>query len=85
MISEIAGWILPPKIKTLIRACFSFIVGFTKVDSWETAVRKSVGYESVNVLAPIMQVTVESRVKLADSKWATTRLFLSVSKIRPEH
>ena len=43
------------------------------MDSWETAVRKSVGYESVNVLAPIMQVTVESRVKLADSKWATTR------------
>ena len=73
MISGLAEWILPPKIKTLIRACFSFIVGFTKVDSWETAVRKSVGYESVNVLTPLMQGTNESRVNLADSKWATTR------------
>ena len=69
----LAEWILPPKIKTLIRACFSFIVGFTKVDSWEIAVRKSVGYESENVLAPLMQGTIESRVNLADSKWATTR------------
>ena len=73
MISGLAEWILPPKIKTLLRACFSFIVGFTKVDSWDTAVRKSVGYESENVLAPIMQVTIESRVNLADSIWATTR------------
>ena len=73
MISSFAEWILPPKIKTFIRGCFSFVVGFTKVDSWETAERKSVGYESVDVLSPLLQGTTETRVNLADSTSVTSR------------
>ena len=73
MISSFAEWILPPKIKTLIRASLSSVIGFTKVDSWDTAERKSVGYESVSVLTPLLEGTIESRVNLADSKLVTTR------------
>ena len=73
MIPVIAEWMLPPKIKTLIRALLSFAVGFTKVDSWETAQRKSVGYESTDVLSPLMQGTTETRVDLMNSTSVTTR------------
>ena len=73
MIPIITEWMLPPRIKTLFRAIFSFVVGFTKVDSWETAERKSVGYESTDVLTPLMQGAMETRVSLADSNLATTR------------
>ena len=73
MIPVIAEWILPPRVKTLIRSFLSFVVGFTKVDSWETAERKSVGYESTDVLTPLMQGTTETRDNLIKSRSATTR------------
>jgi hypothetical protein len=62
MITAIAEWLLPPRIKTLLRSVFSFVVGFTKVDSWETAERRSAGYESSDVLTPLMLGTMEMRI-----------------------
>ena len=47
-------WFLPPKIKVWVRALLSRFTGFRKVESWESAVRKSSGYESVNVVEPIV-------------------------------
>lgn len=73
MIPVIAEWMLPPRIKTLIRAFFSFVVGFTKVDSWETAKRKSAGYESTNVVTPLMQGATEMRGNLENSTSVATR------------
>ena len=54
-------WLLPPKIKVLVRVLISRFIGFTKVESWESAVRKSSGYESVNVVEPV--VTAARRVQ----------------------
>jgi putative methyltransferase (TIGR04325 family) len=54
-------WLLPPKIKVLVRVLLSRFIGFTKVESWELAVRKSSGYESVNVVEPV--VTAARRVQ----------------------
>ena len=50
----ITEWFLPPKIKVWVRALLSRFTGFRKVESWESAVRKSSGYESVNVIEPIV-------------------------------
>jgi putative methyltransferase (TIGR04325 family) len=50
----IMQWFLPPKIKILVRALLSRFTGFRKVKSWESAVRKSSGYESVIVVEPIV-------------------------------
>jgi putative methyltransferase (TIGR04325 family) len=61
-------WLLPPKIKVLVRVLLSRFIGFTKVDSWESAVRKSSGYESVNVVEPV--VTAARRVQ-NDSQTST--------------
>lgn len=47
-------WILPPKIKVCVRVLLSRFIGFTRVESWESAVTKSSGYESVNVVEPIV-------------------------------
>ena len=89
MITAIAEWLLPPRIKTLLRSVFSFVVGFTKVDSWETAERRSAGYESSDVLTPLMLGTMEMRVHLAHSNLVNTRyqqvataLFFSISENR---
>jgi putative methyltransferase (TIGR04325 family) len=50
----IIEWFLPPKIKVWVRASLSRFTGFKKVQSWESAVRKSSGYESVSVVEPIV-------------------------------
>ena len=50
----IIEWFLPPKIKVWVRALLSRFTGFRKVESWESAVRKSSGYESVNIVEPIV-------------------------------
>ena len=50
----IIEWFLPPKVKVWVRALLSRFTGFKKVKSWESAVRKSSGYESVNVVEPIV-------------------------------
>ena len=73
MLTVIAEWVLPPRIKTLLRASFSFVVGFTKVDSWKKAERKSVGYESINVLTPLMQGAMQARIDIATSNSVSTR------------
>ena len=52
--SFITEWFLPPRIKVWVRALLSRFTGFRKVESWESAVRKSSGYESVNVVEPIV-------------------------------
>jgi putative methyltransferase (TIGR04325 family) len=50
----VIDWLLPPKIKVLVRVLLSRFIGFTKIESWESAVRKSSGYESVNVVEPVV-------------------------------
>jgi putative methyltransferase (TIGR04325 family) len=52
--SFITEWFLPPRIKVWVRALLSRLTGFRKVESWESAVRKSSGYESVTVVKPIV-------------------------------
>jgi len=46
-------------MKVWVRALLSRFTGFTKVKSWESAVRKSSGYESVNVVEPIVAAARE--------------------------
>ena len=58
-------WLLPPKMRVLVRVLLSRFIGFTKVESWELAVHKSSGYESVDVVKPV--VTAARRV-LIDSQ-----------------
>jgi putative methyltransferase (TIGR04325 family) len=66
-------WLLPPKIKVLVRVLLSRFIGFTKVGSWESAVAKSSGYESANVVEPIVAAAKRIQDDTQASNFLTTR------------
>jgi putative methyltransferase (TIGR04325 family) len=66
-------WLLPTKVKIILRAAASRFVGFTKVKSWEVAVTKSSGYESTNVVEPVVRNTLSLKEKLNNSASANSR------------
>ena len=66
-------WFLPPKIKVWVRVLLSRLVGFTKVGSWESAVAKSSGYESANVVEPIVAAAKRIQDDTQASNFLTTR------------
>jgi putative methyltransferase (TIGR04325 family) len=69
----IMEWFLPPKIKVWVRVLLSRLVGFTKVGSWESAVAKSSGYESANVVEPIVAAAKRIQDDTQASNFLTTR------------
>jgi putative methyltransferase (TIGR04325 family) len=60
-------------VKILSRALLSRLIGFTPVDSWNTAVAKSVGYESTSVVGPVVEATRQLRDEWQDAVLATSR------------
>jgi putative methyltransferase (TIGR04325 family) len=66
-------WLLPPKIKVLVRVLLSRFIGFTKVESWESAVHKSSGYESVNVVEPVVTAARRAQNDSETSRLSNSR------------
>ena len=66
-------WLLPPKIKVLVRVLLSRFIGFTKVESWESAVRKSSGYESANVVEPVVTAARRAQNDSESSNFSNSR------------
>ena len=64
---------MPPKVKIVIRAALSRFVGFHRVDSWETAQKKSMGYESPQVIDLVVNDAMRLREKIKESEQATSR------------
>ena len=66
-------WLLPPKIRVLVRVLLSRFIGFTKLESWELAVRKSSGYESVNIVEPVVTAARRVQHDLESSNFSNSR------------
>ena len=66
-------WFLPPKIKVCVRVLLSRFVGFTKVGSWESAVARSSGYESANVVEPVVTAARRVQIDSQTSNVSTSR------------
>lgn len=73
MFTQIIDWLLPPKIKILVRAILSRFIGFSAVDSWDTAVSKSVGYEANEVIYPIVQDALQLQHAHETATFTTSR------------
>ncbi len=71
--SFITDWFFSPKVKVCVRVLLSRFVGFTKVGSWESAVAKSSGYESANVVEPIVAAAKRIQDCAQASNFLTTR------------
>ena len=73
MFSLLIDWFIPSKAKNLSRALLSRLIGFTRVDSWNTALAKSIGYESTSVVEPVVQAARQLRNNCEDTAFVTSR------------
>ena len=64
---------MPPKFKTFVRVSLSPWLGFKKVDSWEIASAKSVGYESPNVVLPVAKKAGLLREQIRSTPYVDSR------------
>ena len=69
----VINWLLPPKVRVLVRILLSRLIGFTKVESWEVAAQKSSGYESVNVIEPVVTAARRVQIDSQISNFSTSR------------
>jgi putative methyltransferase (TIGR04325 family) len=73
MFSLLIDWFIPSKAKNLSRALLSRLIGFTRVDSWNTALAKSIGYESSSVVGPVIEAARQLRNDCQEAALATSR------------
>ena len=73
MFSHLIDWLIPTKLLGLIRALLSRVIGFSRVDSWNAAVAKSVGYESTSIVGPVVEAARLLRNECLEAVVATSR------------